>query len=419
MRGKVAERKAEVGDLPEDELLDGLGEGRPGRSPRGGAGGPPAAGPRAVPEDVGGGTGGRRSFESESTSTSVNWDNFAYSMSDEEGGGAGAAPAVDEPSGPAGRPIGGPEDSNGESTAATTTAREDAAERVREAPSSEPSRVSEDVGARIRHRLERRREVLGGEARGGSGSAEDIDARLEFLSSVHQRDVEAVRRMKLSLDVSRQGGPRRPAVPDEDEFSPPAAEATGDPSPDGHVGDCVNLWKINSSRFDEGMRRAKEALSEGVGGGAEGEARAPPSSSPPSGRADHFVFDSPRVAARERTTRELMEKNRELEEEMRKIRLLSPTSCASPSHVMSPTSCASPSPLLSPASSGDALSPAWRTTSPAGGPSPAATPRSMYERLSDRERRVNDKASRIISEFSSFLEEHDQRRGDIMKGLDM
>lgn len=73
---KVAERIGEAGDLPDDELLDGL---TTGRSPRRDGGGSPTAAeerPCEIPADITGeGGGGGRSFES--TSTSVNWDNFA------------------------------------------------------------------------------------------------------------------------------------------------------------------------------------------------------------------------------------------------------------------------------------------------------------------------------------------------------
>ena len=375
----AAELIGDAGGMPEDELLDGLAGMLDHTRP-------------APPAYAGG------SFESDSTGASVNWDNFAYSVSDESGG-VPAAPG---------------------------------------APSGGPAPDADGAGAR---------------AAGASGGT-DLDARLELLAGIHERDMEAVRNMRLSVDVSRPT--RTAATPPAEALDSPTASATPrDSPPDVHVGDCLNLWKMNSNRFDEGLRRAREALSEGGGGddaagspvagpsyssrfdekvrratealsgGGGGPASpaagpaSPPSSPPPvspsppppsAGRADHFVFDSPRVAARERTTRELMEKNRELEEEMRRIRLLSPASSA-----------ASPRGATSPASSNGApLSPAWTAASPSGSlPSPAATPRSVYAVLSERERRVNDKASRIISEFTTFFEEHEQKRGDIMRGLDM
>ena len=369
----AAELIGDAGGMPEDELLDGLAGMLDHTRPAAYAGG---------------------SFESDSTGASVNWDNFAYSVSDESGG-VPAAPG---------------------------------------APSGGPAPDADGAGAR---------------AAGASGGT-DLDARLELLAGIHERDMEAVRNMRLSVDVSRPT--RTAATPPAEALDSPTASATPrDSPPDVHVGDCLNLWKMNSNRFDEGLRRAREALSEGGGGGdaagspvagpsyssrfdekvrratealsgGEGGPASPaagpssplplsPSPPPPSaGRADHFVFDSPRVAARERTTRELMEKNRELEEEMRRIRLLSPASSA-----------ASPRGATSPAmSDGAPLSPAWTAASPSGSlQSPAATPRSVYAVLSERERRVNDKASRIISEFTTFFEEHEQKRGDIMRGLDM
>ncbi|KAL7466753.1 hypothetical protein ACHAXS_007041, partial [Conticribra weissflogii] len=165
----------------------------------------------------------------------------------------------------------------------------------------------------------------------------EIQSRIELMTTQHKKNMESMRRALENLKQDRGGVGKTanfsitPKSKVKRHMPNLQTDTSGDPN-ERHIAECVGLWKINAQRFE----KAKETI-----GSCKNEQ---------SGRnsADHFSFDREEIITTRKcdqsqngdedynnnvvatpvklSNEQLMKINAELEEEIKKIQLLSPKS---------------------------------------------------------------------------------------------